>query len=372
MKKIINLLLILILVFIYFYGSNVNYGNPVLNQSTVTYLKAKVVKVKNVKLEKRYGNLKIGLQEIKVKILDPKYKKQEIEIKNNLSNTHSIYVEEGDRVIVFADEPKGVQPYYSLYNYDRTLPFLLGIFLFIGLLYLVGGNKGLKSALVLGVSIYIIIFFMIPKLYTGSSPMVTTIITCILCSIYSFVILYGYSIMSLVNLISIAIAFIIEGLLFYLVSINLHLNGFNLDDIEGLLVINQITGLQIGGLLFAGIAISTYGAAKDISVSVSSSLLEIKNINKDLTFKSLFISGMNIGKDIIGTMVDTLIFAFLGSAISTVLIFISYGVKFNQLVNSNFFAIEIANGIIATVVLVLMVPISAYISSLLYASKKLN
>ena len=103
-----------------------------------------------------------------------------------------------------------------------------------------------------------------------------------------------------------------------------------------------------------------------MSVSISSALLEIKTLNKKLGANDLFKSGMNIGKDIIATMVDTLIFAFIGSSLTTVLSLMSYGVQFNQLISSNFFSMELANGLIATSVVVMMVPISAYISSIVY------
>ncbi len=152
---------------------------------------------------------------------------------------------------------------------------------------------------------------------------------------------------------------------FQLVSYSFKLTGYNLADVEGLLLINQKTGLKIHGLLYSQVLVSTLGAVTDMSVSVSSPLVEIKAINPTRTVKELFSSGMNIGKDLIGTMVNTLVFAFLGSSLVTILILISYGIDTYQLLNSDFFAVEIVTSLVATSVIVAIVPITSYLSAMI-------
>ena len=169
-----------------------------------------------------------------------------------------------------------------------------------------------------------------------------------------------------------SVGFISAAICFYISSYFTHLSGYNLADVEGLLLINSKTGLQIYPLMFAGVAIAAYGACKDVSVSISSALHEIYVKNPKITKIELFKSGMIIGKDIIGTMVDTLVFAFLGSSIATVLVLISYGVDFNQLVSSDFFAVELVNSLIGTAVVIIMVPVSAYLSGVIYKKEKIK
>ena len=370
MKKILNGILLGILVLIFLFWQGTEYGDTRWGQDSLTYSRAKVVDVLEEDLSLKLESLPVGFQKIKVEMLEGKNKGKELLINNEVTVTHSVPVKEGAGVIILEDEPRGVEPLYSVYNYDRLFPIVscLGAFLF--LLYLVGGKKGLLSALALLISIYIILCFMVPLIYMGRSPYLVTIVTCILCSLYSTAILQGYSLMGLVNLLSVALAFIFAAIIFYIVSRLFHLSGFNLGEVEGLIIIAQTSGLKIQGLLFAGVAIATYGALKDVSVSISSALLELKSKNQNLTSKDLFQSGMNIGKDIIGTMVDTLIFAFLGTSLATVLIFVSYGVQFHQLISSDFLAIELFNGLIATAVIILMVPISSYVSAYIYSLKE--
>ena len=110
----------------------------------------------------------------------------------------------------------------------------------------------------------------------------------------------------------------------------------------------------------------------DVSVSIASALREIQSLNKDVSSKKLFKSGMSIGRDIIGTMVNTLVFAFIGSSLVTIMVLISHGVSFNQLVNSDFFSVEITKGLIGTVVVIIMVPVTSLFSSIIYNHKGEN
>ncbi|WBW49667.1 YibE/F family protein [Peptoniphilus equinus] len=360
-----NILLVLGLVFIFFYWKQVDFGSTLYAHDSVSYPKGVVQDVLEEKVEEKYPGLMVGSQKLVVKISDAMHDKPLV-VDNYLTTEHSIYVHEGSRVVVYADEPQGMDPFYSLYNYDRSLPMAAYCVLFLGLLYGVGRVKGLKSVLALCISLYLIFFFMLPMMYTGKPPVVVSIATVVLGSIYSIVILQGYTRMGLVNLISVAIGFLIAAIGFYAVAYTANLNGFKLNDVEGLLLITARTGLQVHGLMFAGVAIAAYGACKDVSVSIASALLELKTNKPTLTDKDLFRSGMVIGQDIIGTMVDTLIFAFLGSSIATVLLFISYGIDFNQLISSDFFAVEMTSALIGTAVVVIMVPVASWISGLLY------
>ena len=101
----------------------------------------------------------------------------------------------------------------------------------------------------------------------------------------------------------------------------------------------------------------------DIAVSISASLQEIVSLKPEIKKKELFRSGMNIGRDAIGTMTNTLILAFAGGTLATLLVLISYGVQFHQLVSSNFLALEIAQGLAGSAAIILTVPISAFVNA---------
>ena len=153
-------------------------------------------------------------------------------------------------------------------------------------------------------------------------------------------------------------------------SLLVHIDGFSSSEAEGLVLINQVTGLQIKDVLFAGVLISSLGAIMDTGMSIVSALYEVHTHNQGLTARELFRSGIEMGKDMIGTMTNTLILAFTGSAFITLLVFLSYQVQPAQLFNSNYLTIEIAQGICGTFGIVLTVPAASMIAAVLLAKKK--
>ena len=161
-------------------------------------------------------------------------------------------------------------------------------------------------------------------------------------------------------------------LFFELMSRLIHIDGFSSSETEGLILINEATGLQIKDVLFAGVMISSLGAIMDVGMSIVSALYEVYFHNPDLTEKEIFKSGIEIGKDMIGTMTNTLILAFTGSAFITLLVFISYQVQFNQLINSNYMCMEIAQGICGTFGIVLTIPTASAIMAFLLKNERVG
>ena len=124
------------------------------------------------------------------------------------------------------------------------------------------------------------------------------------------------------------------------------------------------------GVLFAAVTVASLGAVMDVAVSLGASLQEISNLNPHIGRKELFHSGMNIGKDMIGTMTNTLILAFAGGTLSTLLVFVAYGVQFHQFLSSNLLALEIAKGFAGSAAVVMTVPISAAVCALGYGENQ--
>lgn len=347
-------------------------NESLISYKGVEYLRAKVVEVVDESLDYPDNSKPVGTQKIKAKILKTG---KVVELDNELVNTHSIKVHKGSNIILIQNKNSGSTDeyyYYSVYNYDRSIRIFVIIALFVIFLAVIAGIKGIKSAVALFVSIYIILFFDVALLMNGYNNILATIITVILCAVYSLVVLYGYTKMTLVNMISIGTSFLIAAIMVKIIGSVLYVSGHNMESVETLILIGKTWGLRIENLLFSAVSIASLGASMDVSVSISSSLKEIKSLNTDLDSRKLFQSGMNIGKDIIGTMVNTLVFAFIGSSLVTIMVLISHGVSFNQLVNSDFFSVEITKGLIGTVVVIIMVPVTSLFSSIIYNLKGEN
>jgi uncharacterized membrane protein len=148
-------------------------------------------------------------------------------------------------------------------------------------------------------------------------------------------------------------------------------NGLRISDVEPLLQLRQ-SGTDIGlkGLLVAGIIISALGAVMDVAMSISSSLEEVHAANPSLGVKDLFRSGMNIGRDMVGTMTNTLILAFLGSGFTLIIYLYSLGLSFYQLFPSAYVSIEVISGIASSIGMILAISLTTLISSYLLAGAK--
>ena len=131
-----------------------------------------------------------------------------------------------------------------------------------------------------------------------------------------------------------------------------------------------MTDIKIGELLFAGILIASLGAVMDVGMSIASTLNELKEQNPQMMLKELFQSGMNVGRDMMGTMTNTLIFAYVGGAMTTLVINYAYDLSYRQLANSYVIGIEIMQGLSGSLGVVLTVPITALIASFLAVRKK--
>lgn len=273
-------------------------------------------------------------------------------------------------LIINIDQPDNIEPYYTVYNYDRTFSLFACAAVLAAAIFCIGGGKGLKSIAGLLYSMLLIIEFLLPAVFSGWPPIASSIICAILSTAVTLLLLNGQSGKTFSAILSTMIGMFFALILFLITSAMIHVDGFSSADAEGLILIHEETGLQIKDVLFAGVVISSLGAIMDVGMSVVSSLYEIYHHNPTLTAKDIFISGIEIGKDMIGTMTNTLILAFTGSAFITLLVFLSYQVQFNQLINSNYLSIEIAQGLCGTFGIVLTIPAASAISAFMLTRKQ--
>jgi uncharacterized membrane protein len=140
-------------------------------------------------------------------------------------------------------------------------------------------------------------------------------------------------------------------------------SGYTSSDTDAMLNIAGQSKLQVKDLLFTGIIIASLGAVMDIAISIATSVNELQKQNQNARFNELFRFGMNIGRDMMGTMTNTLILAFLGESIFSFILMYSYQVQFTQLINSNGIAIDILNTVCGSLAVILTVPIVSAIAA---------
>lgn len=204
----------------------------------ISYQRGTVIQVLSQSLEEStLGSGMLGSQDLEIRLQDGR----QIQLTNYLTDTHNILAEEGSKVIICVDAPDGVEPYYTLYNYDRTSALILIFAVFILLMLLVGGKQGANAVLAIGVSLLLILRFTIPAIYRGSSPVAIGILTVIASTMISLLLLHGATVRALL---AAGVTLAGEGtacVLFALSAAMLHVGGFQTDQAEGLLVVAQNT-----------------------------------------------------------------------------------------------------------------------------------
>lgn len=274
----------------------------------------------------------------------------------------------GTRVIASLSEYDGSLS-ANVYNYDRENEIWVLLAAFFGLMWLVGGKKGFNSILALIFTFATVIFLYIPLMYIGVSPFIAATASVVIITVVTFTLIADWQMKSIGAMLGTVFGVVVSGIIALLFGHFGHVTGYNVDDIENLIYVGQNSKLDIGGMLFSGILIASLGAVMDVAMSVATSLHEIKEKSSDISAKEIFKSGINIGRDMIGTMSNTLILAYVGGSLGLVMVIYAYSYQMHQILNMYSMAIEIMRGISGTMGIILTVPITSLIMSFLLTRK---
>jgi len=346
-------------------------GYQPINTSGVAYEKAVVLEIMDSYLEEDQNTSSgyRGEQQLKLEIKSGIYKGEIVEATNRLTKSHNILAKEGSELIICIDQ-NNLGYHVSIFNYSKSNAIYFMFLFFALLMIIVGGTKGIKTLIGLAFSFTCIMFFTLPTIFNGYSPILIAIITAILIALVSLLLLEGLTKKVLIALIGTVAGVVGAGIAFKFFGYLLNVSGYNLDEVESLFVIQNNTGLQIRDVLFAGVLIAAVGAVVDVAMSIASSLHELKEHNVRLNRKQLFKSGMNVGQDLIGTMADTLILAYAGGSFSTMFMYMAYSVNFNQLINMDTLVLEIAQALSGSIGIIITVPAAAYFGAKLLTNEK--
>lgn len=333
---------------------------------------AQVIGINNEALEEDtvIPNLMLGYQQIKIKILTGKYADEEFNIRNPMSRTYNVHTKPGDKIIISIEEEKSEIKSISVFNYKKEHAVYILVALFFVVLLVFGGMKGLKSFISLVFTGVLIIFFMIPLFFKGYSPIPLTILTVAITTIVTIVMVDGINKKTIAAIAGTILGVIIAGLISYISSRLANLSGLTMNEAEELMYIAGVKDLKVRGLMFSAILIAALGAIMDVAMSIASSTFEIHKTNPKISFKNLLASGLNIGRDIMGTMSNTLILAFIGSSLNIIILLMAYEMPYTQLINLDLIVTEVVQSVSGSIGIILTVPITAMISTYLAVHEK--
>ncbi|MCK5849154.1 MAG: YibE/F family protein [Caldisericia bacterium] len=371
-KKLLLICFVLLIGFIAFSSCNkVLFKNDNIPASNEIYEKAKILKILDVQGQSKDNYL----QEYKVelKMLSGKYKGQTFKTTFTHSGNPSMDIKiiEGDKVIIYLNEEGGELVDIHIADIARFDWLSVLMILFVFLLILIGGWKGVKAIVALGFTILGIFKLLIPAIVNGYSPLPITIFVAALVTVLTMIIIAGFTRKSVSAMIGTIAGVLIAGLLALVFGELCHLNGIASEECR-MILLSPSLEVDLEGLLFSGIIIGALGAIMDVTMSIASSIEEIHRANNTLSRKELIRRGMNVGKDIMGTMTNTLILAYTGGSLPLMFLYATYNVSSVKVFNLEIISTEIIRALVGSIGLVLSVPVTAFVSGYLIKHSKNN
>lgn len=346
-------------------------GIPTLADENKAVLPSETGIVESIKYEDA-ENLNQGesttKQLVTVKVLTGNFKGTKRLIENMLTGNpaYDINLTKGNKVVLHVEPnsdtittPEDVDFFIADIKRDNQIFIFTGIF-FI-LLLLIGRKKGLTSIISIISTIALIFFMLLPMILNGFCPIASAVLTGIISTVITIYLVGGLNSKSSSAIIGTSISLIFAGALSMLAIYFAHLTGFAGE--ENMFLYTARPDLSFTGILSASMIISALGALMDTAVSIASTVNEIFETDKSLSVKQLFKSGMNVGRDIIGTMSNTLILVYLGSSLTLVLL--SSNIDMNKFFNLNQVATEILSALTGSIAILFCVPITAIIAAYL-------
>jgi len=273
----------------------------------------------------------------------------------------------GDRIMV------SYSAWSDAYRYDGHVRFnhilVLGI-VFLVLVIAFARIKGVNAIVALGFTCLAIFLVFIPAILAGRNIYLTTLVICAFAIVSTLLIVIGANKKSLSAIVGCFGGVLTAGLLMTLMDALMQLTGALDRETVSLTFLPTRYPIDLRALLFAGVILGAVGAIMDVAMSIASSLWEIRETGGVTGFKAIVTSGINIGKDILGTMLNTLILAYIGSSMTLILWIVADTTSFTALLNMEMIIVEFLRALVGSFGMLLTIPLTALVCGWLYGGEK--
>ena len=332
-----------------------------------TFEKAEVTEILQDNLDS--NGTRVGEQKVRVKMLTGARKGKELDITSSSGYLFGAACKVGMKVIVM-QSIAGETTIASVYSQDREWVIFVFALFYLLALCIIGGKQGIKGCLGLIFTFFCVIFVYLPLVYLRFSPFWAAVFICFLTTLVTMYLIGGPTKKTCAATLGTLAGVVLAGLSAWCFSKASGISGYNVSDIETLMTLWNTNRIQVGGLLFSGLLISCLGAVMDVAMSISSAIDEIYKQNTALSRKELFKAGMRVGRDMMGTMTNTLILAFTGGSINTLVFIFAYNYEYQQVINMYSVGIEIMQGLSSSLGVIMAVPVTSWIAAFLYSKNQ--
>lgn len=275
----------------------------------------------------------------------------------------------GDKVIATATRDFEGKNVYFIQDYVRRDALLTLFLFFLVVSIVIGLKRGTMALAGMAFSFLVIFVFILPQISAGRDPILIAILASTIIVPVTFFLSHGVNKKTTSAIIGTFISLVITGILASVFVEAARLTGFSSEE-AGFLQ-NETQGLiNIKGLLLAGIIVSVLGVLDDITISQASVVYQLKKLSPQLDYKEVFLRAMDVGRDHIASVVNTLVLVYTGAALPLLLLFVNNPKPFGQVINFEIIAEEIIRTLVASIGLILAVPITTLLTSYFLRNKK--
>ena len=272
-----------------------------------------------------------------------------------------IHPAEGENIIVRTENDS-----YAIVDYDRLPAMLFLLIGFAALLILFGGMTGARALLVLLFAVLLIAKGLISLILLAPSHILLwTLLIGMIITLATQLIVNGCNVKSAGAIIGTIGGILVASILAILAIHFTYLTGVS-EEQAGMLKVLYLKDVDFRELLFSGIVLGALGAVMDVAVSIASAQYEMKQLAPKTRFQALVTSGLNVGRDVMGTMANTLVLAYIGGALPLILLICAQpDISLVHVMNLNMIATEVVRSLIGSIGLLCAIPITAYATAFL-------
>lgn len=335
-----------------------------LHQEVQEILKAEVFEVVDEYERDIMGTgAQTTVQELRIIIKEGEREGEVVKLENDL-----VKLEKGDDIFVTRMGNIDGTEYFTFKDVERRAPLIILVFVFIGLVIWLSGMQGVRAVLSLALSIGAILFVLIPALKLGYPPALVSLgIAGVILAVTLFF-THGFKPRVVVTFLGTFGAVFITCIIAWVWVEWMRFTGFG-DDAS--VYLNFATGgkIDLAGLLLGGIIIGLLGVLDDVSITQASVVQELKGANPDLGFKALYTKALRVGKDHVGSLVNTLALAYAGASLPLLLLYGYSESSMWVILNQEVIAAEVLRIVVGSIGLILAVPLTTALAAWYFKDK---
>ena len=334
-------------------------------------VRAKVIRVNDVSAVSVNGESRIITVKFKAKALNTDLRGKTLDVIQEIDTSYAFsprQVEQNDKILVEGYTQNGEKLYY-FGDYVRITPLLWLLAVFCVLIIVFSRMQGLKTVVSLGFTCVSVFAVLIPAILNGHNIYLWSVIICVYITLMTLSLISGFNTKSLCSVIGCLSGVACAGLTVLVMDKFLNMTGLLEEESIYLYQLYPDNPINLKAIIFAMITIGALGAVMDVSMSISSSLFELKTKSPSIQPKELMKSGFTIGRDMMGTMANTLVLAYIGSSLTCVLLLVSYNANIEQVINKEVIIAEVLQALAGSLGMLLTLPLTSAVCAFIYNMK---